>query len=181
MRKFPFYFSSMIACLFLAFNSGCASGGYKITREYAQWINSKSLIIRIILYIFTSFVFGITLLIDTVIFNTIDFWQGKVSDGSFEFKDADRIYHVQHKTLPGTGLKQSTIKIENLNGSSGQEIVLSETITGEIEMHVDGILRTRVRDVNSLPVVSLFDLNGKIQEEKTLALVTPNLAQLNSN
>lgn len=51
--------------------TGCASGGFKLTRQYAQFVNRQQLILRIVLYILTSIVFAATLLIDAVIFNTM--------------------------------------------------------------------------------------------------------------
>ena len=78
--------------------AGCASGGFKLTREYARWVNSKNIILRIILYILTAVVFAVTMLIDLVVFNTMDFWNGTVSQGDYKFKGEeasrtnDRIY-----------------------------------------------------------------------------------------
>ena len=170
MSKILFYMGSFLSCVLMAFSTGCASGGYKITRSYAQWVNSKQLIIRIIIYIFTSFVFAITLLIDAVIFNTIDFWQGKVSQGDFQFNEAGKVYHVKHEILPGSGFKRSTIQVKDKAGQALQLIVLSETKSGEIEMSVDGVVRSRVRDITSIPIVAVFDKAGKLVEENPLFL-----------
>ncbi len=74
--KTLFYIGSFLACTIMAITAGCASGGFKLTRKYASWLNSNNIIIRIILYILTSVVFAVTILIDMVIFNTIDFWEG---------------------------------------------------------------------------------------------------------
>jgi hypothetical protein len=154
------FFSALIACLMLVFSSGCASGGYKLTRQYSRWVNSQHIVLRIILYILTAVVYGVTLLIDAVIFNTIDFWEGRVSDGKFEFKDQDKTYFVHHERLPGSQLKQSTIKIHDSSGQQIQEVVLTENMAGDIEMKVDGKLRTKVREVSAIPVVSHFDKEG---------------------
>ena len=175
--KIIFYISSLMACIILAINTGCASGGFKFTRGYAQWVNSKPLILRIIIYIFTSVVFAITMLIDLVIFNTIDFWDGKVSQGDYEFKSTDKVYQVRHEILPGSGLKRSTIHIQDLNHKSLQDVVLNETASGEIELFVDGKLRAQARNITLLPIVSLFDQKGNLIQENTLLLTNPILAR----
>ena len=178
LRNWPkslFYLGSLFACGLMALSTGCASGGYKLTREYAKWVNSKSLIIRIILYILTTVVFGVTLLIDAVVFNTIDFWNGTVSGGKLEFKEGERVYQVNHEILPGTNLKRSTIKVLNADGSPFQLIVLNETTSGEIEFNVDGKTRTRVRNITSIPIASLYDTNGKLTDEKFLLLDVPTM------
>ena len=173
--KTLFYIGSFFACTIMAFNTGCASGGYKLTREYARWVNSKSLILRIILYILTAVVFAVTLLIDTVIFNTMDFWNGTVSEGKYEFRDQEKIYQVHHEILPGTGLKRSTIEVKDSSSKLLQTVVLNETTSGEIEMSVDGKVRSRVRDITSIPVASIFDERGKLVEEKPLIFAAPDL------
>lgn len=154
--------SAMIwSCLVLGLTTGCASGGFKLTREYARFVNSKSLILRIILYIFTSIVFAITLLIDMVIFNTIDFWEGKVSQGDYEFKKEGKTYFARHEVLSGTGLKRSTIKVSDVKGQLLQEVVLMETEKGEIDFYVDGQLRTRVKNIHAAPVAWIYDSQGR--------------------
>src|SRR5690606_10112033 len=100
--------------------------GFKITRQYARFVNSQMIVLRIILYILTSIVFAVTLLVDMVVFNTIDFWNGTVSQGDYEFKDGGKTYHARHEILPSK-LKQSTIKISDENGKHLQEVVLRET------------------------------------------------------
>ncbi|MES2854537.1 MAG: hypothetical protein V4692_01685, partial [Bdellovibrionota bacterium] len=64
VSRTSFYLGSFIACAIMALSTGCASGGFKYTRKYAQFINGQMILIRIILYIFTSIVFVITMLVD---------------------------------------------------------------------------------------------------------------------
>lgn len=163
------YMSAFLACSVMAFATGCASGGYKITREYARWINSQQLIIRVILYVLTSFVFVVTLLIDAVIFNTMDFWEGRVSAGDYQFKDGAKTYNVKHEVLPNN-LKRSTIEI--LDGSNKQEVVLNETMSKEIEVFVDGHLRSRVRNISELPVASVYDVKGNLESQHVIFSAT---------
>lgn len=150
----------------MALTTGCASGGFKLTRQYARFVNRQMIIIRIVLYLLTAIVFAATLLIDMVIFNTLDFWQGKVSEGTYDFKSGDKTYHVRHEILPETLLKRSTIQVLGQNQQLLQQTVLQETAVGEIEMLVDGELRTRVRDISGVPVASIFDAKGRFVEDQ---------------
>jgi len=152
----------------MTFASGCASGGFKLTRQYAGFVNRQMIIIRIILYILTSVVFAATMLIDMVIFNTLDFWQGRVSQGTYDFTKGDKTYHARHEILPDSKLKRSTIHVHDRDQKLLQVVVLRETVSGEIEMWVDGQMRTRVRDISSLPVASIFDAKGLLVGERTI-------------
>lgn len=169
LTRSVFFSFAFAACSILALNIGCASGGFKLTRDYARFVNSKNIILRIILYIFTSIVFAVTMLIDMVIFNTIDFWQGKVSAGDYQYKSGDKTYFVHHEYSP-EGRRRSKIKVLNGEGRVMQEVVLAETESQEIEMYVDGRLRTRVSNVTSLPVAEIYDQRGDVV---TQALLIP--------
>lgn len=173
--NFLFYVSSLIACSVMAMTSGCASGGFKLTREYAGWVNRQNLILRIVLYILTSVVFFVTLLIDTVVFNTIDFWEGRVSAGDFEFKDGSKTFYVKHEFMPNSNLRRSTIHITDADKKVLQDIVMAETVAGDIEVFVDGKLRTRVKGISEFPVASIFDEKGVMVKE-TAILLTPVIA-----
>lgn len=174
--KALFYMGALLSCLMMSVTTGCASGGFKITRQYARFVNSQMIILRIILYIFTAIVFAVTLLIDMVIFNTIDFWEGKVSQGDYEFKDGGKTYHAHHEILPSK-LKRSTIKISDENGKHLQEVVLRETENNEVDLIVDGIVRAHVRDIKSVPVVSLFNEKGTYIGENLINLELPLAAR----
>lgn len=175
MRSLFFYVASFIACGLMALTTGCASGGYKLTRTYARWVNKQNVILRIIIYLLTSIVFAVTFLIDSVVFNTMDFWQGTVSGGNFDFQDGDRNYHASHEVMPGTQLKRSTITVTDKDKKLLQTVVLKETLTGEIELYVDGNLRTKVRDIASLPIATYYDASGKMLDEKALFFTSPDL------
>jgi hypothetical protein len=168
MGKLLFYISGFTASFIMAATTGCASGGFKLTREYAGWVNSKSTILRVILYILTFVVFAITLLIDVVYYNTMDFWDGRVSAGTYNFEGEGKTFVVHHEFMSGTGLKRSTIEIKDRLQNKLQEVVLSETVNGEIEMYVDGKLRTRVRDIHSLPVASIYSENGELLQQTAI-------------
>lgn len=175
--KLLFYVGSFVACVLMALTSGCASGGYKLTREYSGWVNRQNIILRIILYILTSVVFAVTLLLDAVVFNTMDFWEGRVSAGDFEFKDGAKSYYVKHEFLPGSSLRRSTIKIVEAKQNLVQEIVLAENASGHVEMFVDGKLRTRVNGLSEFPVASIFNEHGNVMQENAI-LLSPLVAQV---
>ncbi len=175
LSKKIFYTGAFLSCALLALNTGCASGGFKLTRQYARWVNSQNIILRIVLYILTSVVFAVTMLIDAVVFNTMDFWEGKVSQGDYHFQNQDKTYFVRHEIMPGTGLKKSTIQIRNDKNVLLQTVALNETASGQIEMYVDGVLRTKVNNITSIPMASIFDAQGKLVEEKALFFTTPDM------
>ncbi len=168
IQKSFFYISSLLACSIMALSTGCASGGFKLTRQYAGWLNSQNIILRVVLYLFGFVIFLITLLIDAVVFNTLDFWQGRISAGTYQFEHEEKTFVVQHEITPGTNLKRSTIQIKNAEQKLLQTCVLQETTTGEIELIVDGTLRTRVHDLQTIPVASFFDAKGTHTEDQTL-------------
>lgn len=166
------YLSAFMACGIMALTTGCASGGFKLTRQYAGFVNRQNIIIRIILYILTGVVFAATMLIDLVIFNTMDFWEGRVSQGTYEFSKDGKTFVARHEILPDSR-KKSTLQVLEENKVL-QVVELVETANGEIEMSIDGKLHTRVRDVHSLPVASLFNAQGQLVRE-TLVILDPTV------
>ena len=168
------YLSALLACGVMSLAAGCASGGFKLTRQYAQFVNKQDLIIRIILYILTAVVFVATVLIDMVIFNTMDFWEGRVSAGSYEFKDAQKLYHAKHEYQPGTNLRRSILRVFDDKNVPLQEVVLTETAGHEIEVTVDGVLRGKVHSLSELPMISVYDAKGDWQEEKLIPVPCTN-------
>lgn len=174
MQKFAMkpvsYLSAFLACFIMCFTSACASGGFKWTRKYAGWVNSQNIVLRIVIYLLTGIVFAVTLMVDMVIFNTMDFWEGKVSAGSHTFKEGEKTFLVKHEFQGESKLRKSTIKVMDQKNTLLQEVVLNETATGEIEMHIDGKLRTRVNGIKELPVASVFDESGKLVKQTTLLL-----------
>ena len=170
MSKPLSYLCAFLSCLVFSFATGCASGGFKLTKKYAGFVNSQNIFLRIILYLLTGIVFAVTLFADFIIFNTMDFWEGKVSAGSYNFKDGEKTFHVQHEYQPDGQLRRSTIRAFDENNVQMQEVVLNETAAGEIEMFVDGKLRTKVHSISELPTASLYDENGKFLKQTTLLL-----------
>lgn len=170
ISKLSFYMSAFAACSIMAVTSGCASGGFKLTRKYAGFVNKQNIILRVVLYLLTGVVFAVTLLIDAVVFNTMDFWEGRVSQGTYQFEKGDKSYVVQHEINHNSNLKQSTIEVFDSNKELLQEVVLSETIQGEIELYVDGALRSKVKNISSIPMASIYDVYGSVIGEKVIGL-----------
>ncbi len=171
--KNPLSFAmTFMACLIMGLTSGCASGGWQLTRSFATWINSNGTIMRVVLYILTFVVFFVTILIDVVVNNSIDFWNGTVAQGLYNFERDGKTYNVHHEILPDTHLKRSTIRVVDSRAKLLQEVVLKQTPSGEIELYVDGKLRTRVRNISKAPIASFFDGKGHKLEERTLPLDT---------
>ncbi len=164
--------TAFMACSIMALNSGCVSGGFKLTRDYAGWVNKQDVVIRILLYILTLVVFVVTILIDVVINNTEDFWDGRVSQGIYNFYRDGKTYQAHHEVLPGSKLRRSTIEVRDSNKKMLQIVVFRETSAGEVELYVDGQLRTRVKNISKLLVVSTFDKSGKKIEEKAIPFIT---------
>lgn len=175
VSRAAFLASALAASCVMALTTGCASGGFKLTRQYASFVNSQTLIIRILIYIFTGIVFAVTMLIDLVVNNTIDFWSGKVSAGSYDFKKGDKTYVAKHEFLPGTDLKRSTIEIRDQHSHLLQTVRLQETPAHEIEVFVDNVLRTRVSNIRNAPVATIFDRKGLVVQND-VSILNPNIA-----
>lgn len=144
------------AAMVMTLTSGCASGGFKLTRQYAGFVNRQQIIVRIILYILTMVVFAVTVLVDMVIFNTMDFWDGKVSQGTFNFKGDNKTYFVEHKYLDN-GLRQSTIVAEDDTSKIKHTVVLQEKADKMIDVLEDGVLKAQVSDLSFLPKITYFN------------------------
>lgn len=140
--------------------TGCASGGYKLTRQYARFVNSQNIIIRIVLYIFTSIVFFATLLVDAVVFNTMDFWNGTVSQGTYEFTQENKKFFVKHE-VDNNHFKKSTVEVVSLDGKHLQDVVIQQTSQTDIAVFVNGKLHSKISDIHRFPLATLFDAQGR--------------------
>jgi len=106
-------------------------------------------------------VFAATVLIDMVIFNTMDFWDGRVSAGDYQFEDGGKTYQARHEFWPDSKLKRSTIRVLDKDQKLLQTVVLTETAKGEIEVIVDGKLRGRVHGISEIPVASIYGKDSR--------------------
>lgn len=156
------------SALVVSLTTGCASGGFKLTRKYAGFVNKQHIILRIVLYILTSIVFVVTLLVDMVVFNTMDFWEGRVSQGTYKFEQDDATYIVQHIKHEETGLRESIIQVQSKSNKPNREIILRETIENKIMVFVDGRVKATVDNIHMLPTVTLFNSKGEILEKREL-------------
>ena len=166
-KKFSGYAMMFLASFVMAFASGCASGGFKLTRKYAGFVNKQNIILRIVLYILTGVVFAVTLLIDMVVFNTMDFWDGRVSQGTYHFQKEGMQYAVHHRYVEG-GLRESHIEVLDAHKKKVQDVLLKELPDSQIEIYINGHLRARVSDISSLPQVSVFDSRGQLKSTQAL-------------
>lgn len=139
----------------------CASGGYKFTRKFSQFVNSKNIVLRIILYIVTIPVFGITLAVDTIIFNTLDFWDGKVSANEYSFSEDGKEYVVKHSI-------ENNLKRTNINVFEDNKLIAShalvETKDNKIQVFNNNDLKYEVENLNGLALLSTFE-NGKLKNK----------------
>jgi hypothetical protein len=162
IKKMLFSIVTLWSALIMSLTTGCASGGYKLTRSYAGFVNKQNIIIRIVLYILTAVVFAVTLLIDAVVFNTMDFWEGRVSQGTYKFESEDKVYVVAHSYQSGTELKKSHIEVYSAATKQKlQEITLQETKDLKIQVYVDGTLKEEVDHLQAVTKVSHLDLLPK--------------------
>lgn len=159
----------------VAVNTGCASGGFKLTRQYATFVNRQMVILRVILYVLTGVVFGVTLLIDLVINNTMDFWDGRVSQGTYSFSRDDRTFVAQH-SVGQDGRKSSHIEVFAKDKTKLQDVVLQQTAQADIEVFLDGQLKGRVSNISEVPRLTMFDGHGVASESRPLWTSEPQIA-----
>jgi hypothetical protein len=144
--------------------SSCASGGFKLTRQIAQMVNSQQLIVRVIIYILAgALIFGITLLIDMVIFNTMDFWEGRVSANTYEFEKDGKTFVAHHRYQEGTQLKESHLQVFDADKKLLQDVIIRETAALEVELFVDGVLKAKAQDLMSLPKIISYNDSGNTE------------------
>lgn len=165
-KKMVLVVSAFLSAGLMVATSGCASGGYSISRSFAGWINKNNILLRIVLYIFLGGAFLFTLVADLLVMNTIDFWTGKVSQGTYEFKDAEKTFVVKH-SLQGD-LHQTHIEIKNSQGKKLQDILMKETARLEVEYYLDGVLKAKFDNIESVPRVTQFDRKGRIFKQENL-------------
>ena len=169
-----FLLVAMMSFMGLA-QTGCASGGYKLTRKYSQFVNKQQIILRVILYILTLPVYGVTLLIDGVIFNTMDFWEGRVSANTYQFEEAGKVYAVEHTIDGRDDLRKTEIKIFNNsnNQSPDSVIVLQEQVGGKIKVMENNQLKAIVDDIYNLPKLTLYK-NGVAEKAEFPTIIAKN-------
>jgi hypothetical protein len=153
---------------------GCASGGFKLTRQYAHFVNRQNIVIRVVLYLLTAVVFAATLLIDMVIFNTMDFWEGRVSANTYQFEKDGRTYMVRHFYEGPQKLRNTEIKIYSSAGKVDekleQTLKISEQANGEVLFFQNGVLKARAADIYDLPSITRYDEKGHQLSEVPLSL-----------
>ena len=179
LKRTVLIFTATWSALVLSQLSGCASGGFKMTRSYARWVNSTPIILRIVLYLLTGIVFVVTQILDLVIFNTLDFWNGTVSAGHYQFEKEGRLFQVEHSNEHG--LRRTVISVFR-DQKQEHQYRIQETPEGKIELYQGEVLHTRVDHLDTLPMITTFALDGKTVQAKSLLVTWTNLvAQKNQN
>lgn len=149
--------------------TGCASGGFKLTRQYAGFVNRQDVIIRVVLYLLTGIVFFVTLLVDMVVFNTMDFWEGRVSANTYNFQDGDVKYVVTHSYKGPNKLRHSRIEIQRPGEAKPQVLELAEASSNQIRVLLNGELKATVDNIRELPRYVEFE-NGRVARTHYLNL-----------
>lgn len=129
--------------------SGCVAGNYGFTRSVSKFNLKMSLVPRVLVYIAFIIipVYGIAILLDLLINNTIEFWSGKAvhtaQNHTFE-KDGLRI-EVAHSLDP---LRRSEFKSYNAKGELISTTELVEQESGAIAVIVNGESRGEVKMID---------------------------------
>ena len=141
--------------------TGCAAGGFKLTRGLARWNNSKSIVPRILIYIAFGLllpVYIITLLVDFVVMNTIDFWEGTVASQNVNYEEKGVHYAVAHVRDP---LRHTTIRM-SIGDQLKSVVELRELENGKIALSIDGVRRAELNDIRDAGAqLTLYREDGK--------------------
>lgn len=177
MKNLLLIFMSIWTFILTSISSGCMSGGFKWTRKYSQFVNSTHIVLRIVLYVLTFPIYVVTQLVDVVIFNTMDFWSGRVSSGTYHFKKDQHTYVVHHGYQdPAKTLRNSQIEIWS-NNQLLETTVIAENIEGEIVVTKNDILTLRASQLSSLPMVHFYSLDGSQVNKTELFIDQTKIAQ----
>ena len=140
------------------FMNGCAAGNYGFTRSVAKWNLRMSVIPRVLIYIVFIIVpvYGVAVLLDLILNNTIEFWSGKAvvnaKNESFE-RDGYRVY-VAHTRDP---LRKSEFQSYDQSGKLQGTLLLSEESSGSISVFVNGVKRGQVKEIDG-SIIELITL-----------------------
>ncbi len=172
LRIFVITWFTLVSC----FSTGCASGGFKWTRKYATFVNQQQIILRVVLYILTGIVFAVAMLVDLVVFNTMDFWEGRVSANDYTFEKDGVTYLVKHSYEGEQKLRNTKIRIFKKHaptaGAPDATIEIAETDKKTVNVLENGILKATVESIYDLPQLVSYE-NGKEISRKTLSFEGP--------
>ncbi|MBL8994902.1 MAG: DUF3332 family protein [Spirochaetia bacterium] len=140
----------------------CLSGGWKITRMVAKWNNGFAVFPRILIYIafFLLQVYTITSLIDGIVFNTIDFWNGTISAMNYKYQKDGMDVAVVHSRFP---LRRSVITTSK--GDVVKSVVeVNELENGKIALVINGVLRGEFKNIQDVdPTLVLYKEDSKTE------------------
>jgi hypothetical protein len=128
--------------------SGCAAGRFHLTRAVGGWNNRMPLLPRILVYVAFVIipVYGVTLLADFLVTNTIDFWSGTSTASNASYERDGVKYAVVNRKDP---LKHTIITAQAPN-KLPQVIEFKEQASGKIALWIDGVQRAEVSDLNEM-------------------------------
>lgn len=127
--------------------SGCAAGNFSLTRSVGRWNRKFTEIPRVLIYIAFVIipVYPIAMLVDLVVTNTIDFWQGGSASAMNNtiYKDGYKI-KIAHSADP---LRKSIMQSYDKNEKLVSTVELRETEQHTIEVYLDGVKKSEVNSI----------------------------------
>jgi hypothetical protein len=148
-------------------SSACVSGGFRWTRSVARYVNSNSVLPRVLLW--AAFVilpvYLLAFLFDVILWNTLDFWSGSVSAQNTTFEQDGAKIEVAHSANP---LKKTVITVIAKDGKRTVS-ELRETERHSIEVLVDGVKKGEVESVtDAISSIALYRPDGGIESTQLL-------------
>jgi Domain of unknown function (DUF3332) len=152
-----------IGCFSVTQLSGCAAGGFGLTKSLGKWNGRFSIVPRVLIYLglFIVQVYTLTLLFDFLLNNTIEFWSGTplvAQNQTFE-KDGQRVV-VQNTRDP---LRKTVITVYDKAGAIQTVNELRETPTGTVEIYVNSEKKAELGSIGDA-LVELKTLDGQRQQ-----------------
>ncbi|MEW6055997.1 MAG: DUF3332 family protein [Bdellovibrionota bacterium] len=141
--------------------SGCAGGNFNLVRSVAKWNLRMSLLPRVIVYLAFIIipVYPIALLLDAILFNTIEFWTGKpvLTAKNQKFEKDGVTVEIAHFLDP----LRRTVITSTMKDGSRSLTELRETEGKSIEIYVDQIKRGEVQNIDqAIATVLTFKDDG---------------------
>ena len=177
--KTKIYVSALCALLSVGVvcltTTACSTGGYKLARAYSKWLHSQGTFLRIVLYLtITAPVIIVAFVVDTLIFNVVDFWTGTVSAKNEVIeKDGMRVM-IAHSRTP---LRKSVITMIPKEGATSV-IELRETAQHSVEVYRDGVKKAEMENIDAaVSSLAIYDDQG-LAPIKTVTLAASDFDHL---
>ena len=167
---------AMVFILMMAvttFSSGCAAGNFGFTRGVAKWNLKMALLPRILVYILFVIipVYGVALLLDLILNNTIEFWTGSAlltAQNKTFYKDGLRV-DVVHSADP---LRKTVMTVYDKMGKVSSVVELRENSHQAIELYVDNVKKAEVTNIKDgmIQLLHYQESLGQAVTKQTFAL-----------